>query len=156
MKYAQNLGVKEFQLKWERANAIVNDKYGNKKEHVVRKAMVDMEDCEDIIKGALIGTRCKCGDPLTMDCCDVCGKTIIGCMHCHLEAHALDIDVQPLFLADSEVIHTSDLQYEGIEIEKEKEMPMVIGEIDLNNDNCYYGLEYYRSREKEWLERHSM
>lgn len=114
MEYVHKLGLDTFIRRWEDTQTFIHDRFTHKEPHQISTAAVILEDTEDYIKAMLIGAHCKeCGCELVFDVCDHCGNQVIGCMHCHLDAHAILEEIQPTCLHPQPVVYMSDLQYHG-------------------------------------------
>ena len=99
MTYIHRLGLETFKKQWESSQAFIHDRFGTSTPHQISTASVILEDTEDYIKALLVGAKCKCGSDMVFEVCDHCGIQVIGCMYCHLEAHAILEEISPICLA---------------------------------------------------------
>ena len=78
----------------------------------IETAQARVEDAVDILNALYDGRECNhCGQPLSVDVCDVCGIMVEdGCMYCHLDAHAF-IEESAVIVPAKQIV--SNEQYDG-------------------------------------------
>jgi hypothetical protein len=118
MDFITRQGLDVLRKQWQDAKSFILDKFSRKEPHQVSLAAVILMDTEDYIKALIVGQRCtQCQSSLVFDVCDVCGEQVIGCMHCHLEAHVMVEEVTSIILQPEPVVHKSDSQYYGEDVD---------------------------------------